>query len=173
MKSTTNPYTSITAKNEHQERVLEGVAIWAGYYRENLNRFAEDFLHVRLHLFQAILLMMMKISTTFVFIGFRGIGKSFLCAIFCCCMAILYPGIKIVIASGTRGQSINVLEKIIMELKPNSLELAREIDDKATTINNTDAKIVFKNGSYIKVVTASDTARSNRANILIRNCLST
>lgn len=167
MKSQSNPYLSMTARNEHQIKVLEGVGIWAAYYRSNIHRFAMDFLHVNLKLFQMLLLVMMNLCTTFVFIGFRGIGKSFICAIFCCARCILYPGTKVCIASGTRGQSINVLEKILMELKPNSPELANEIDEKATSINNTDAKIVFKNGSYIKVVTASDSARSNRANLLI------
>lgn len=167
MKNLSSPYLSMTARNEHQEKVLEGVGIWAAYYRNNIHRFAIDYLHLQLHLFQMIILVMMNICTTFVFIGFRGIGKSFICAVFCCARCILYPGTKVCIASGTRGQSINVLEKILTELKPLSPELASEINEKETNINNTDAKIVFRNGSYIKVVTASDSARSNRANLLI------
>lgn len=110
---------------------------------------------------------MMNLSTTLAFIGSRGIGKTFLSAVFCVIRAILYPGSKICIASGTRGQSINVLEKILLELKPNSPELAAEIDEKQTRINGTNAQIVFKNGSYIKVVTASDSSRGNRANVLL------
>ena len=39
------------AKNEHQERVLEGVAIWASYYRANIHRFVEDYFHIQLKLF--------------------------------------------------------------------------------------------------------------------------
>lgn len=150
-----------------QERVLEGIAVWAGYYRCNPHRFAKDYLHLDLHLFQKILLVMMNLCTSFVFIASRGLGKTFLSAVFCCIRCILYPGTKICIASGTRGQSINVLEKIQIELKPNSKELANEIDEKETRINGTNAQIVFKNGSFIKVVTASDTARGNRANILL------
>lgn len=110
---------------------------------------------------------MMNWSSTTVFIGSRGIGKTFLSAVFCVIRCILYPGTKIVIASGTRGQSITVLEKIILELRPKSPELSAEIDDKETKINGTNAQIVFKNTSYIKVVTAKDSARSNRANILL------
>lgn len=150
-----------------QDRVLEGIAAWAGYYRCNPHRFAKDYLHLDLHLFQKILLVMMNSCTSFVFIASRGLGKTFLSAIFCCIRCILYPGTKICIASGTRGQSINVLEKIQTELKPNSKELANEIDEKETKINGTNAQIVFKNGSFIKVVTASDNARGNRANILL------
>lgn len=150
-----------------KERILVGVAQWCSYYRANPHRFAKDYLHLNLHLFQKILIVMMNWSTTTAFIGSRGIGKSFLSAVFCVIRCILYPGTKICIASGTRGQSINVLEKIILELKPNSPELAAEIDEKETKINGTNAQIVFKNSSYIKVVTASDSARGNRANLLL------
>lgn len=149
------------------DRVLNGAALWAAFYRANPHRFAKDYLHLDLHLFQKILLVMMNLSTVVTFIGARGIGKTFLSAVFCVIRCILYPGTKICIASGTRGQAINVLEKIMLELKPNSRELAAEIDEKQSKINGTNAQIVFRNGSYIKVVTASDSARGNRANILL------
>ena len=149
------------------ERIMEGAARYCAYYRANPHRFVADYLHVELKLFQKILIIMMNMTSTFVFIAARGIGKTYLSAIFCVMRCILYPGTKICIASGTRGQSINVLQKIMLELKINSKELTAEIDDKQSTINGTNAQIVFKNGSYIKVVTASDTARGNRANILL------
>ena len=149
------------------ERVMDGAAVWIAFYRANPHRLAKDYLHLNLHLFQKILIVMMNWSSTTVFIGSRGIGKSFISAVFCVIRCILYPGTKICIASGTRGQSINVLEKIILELKPNSPELSAEIDEKQTKINGTNAQIVFKNSSYIKVVTASDSARGNRANLLL------
>ena len=154
-------------KDERLERIMEGVDIWCSYYRANPCRFVKDYLHINLHIFQKILLQSMNDCTTSVFIGSRGIGKTYMSAVFCVVRAILYPGSKIVIASGTRGQALNVLEKIMVELKPNSPELAAEIDEKATTINGTNAQIIFKNTSYIKVVTASDSARGNRANLLI------
>lgn len=62
---------------------------------------------------------------------------------------------------------MNVLEKITLELMKESPELKSEIDDKQTTINGTKAQIVFHNGSSIKVVTASDSARGNRCNVLL------
>ena len=92
-------------------------------------------------------------------------GKSFLIAVFCCIRAILYPGSKIVISSGTRSQSEVILEKIKTELMPESPLLVNEI--AKIMISPTKSYIDFKNGSYIKVVTASDSARSNRANILL------
>ena len=114
-----------------------------------------------------MLLVMMDRARIFLWIAARGMGKSFLIAIFAVVRCILYPGTKVVITSGTRGQSINILEKIQTELMPASPNLRNEIDMSNTKFTGQDAKIMFKNTSYIKVVTASDNARSNRANILI------
>jgi len=149
------------------ERVQEGAAHCVAFYRKNPHLFARDYLHLRLKLFQKILLIMMMVCDTTVFVAARGIGKSFLSAVFCVIRCILWPGTKICVASGTRGQAYTVLEKIALELKPNSQELAAEIDDKQTKMNNTQGIIVFKNGSYIKIVTAGESARSNRANIVL------
>lgn len=151
--------------NAREQRILDGVDAWASFYRANPHRFAEDYLGVHLKLFQKILLFMMNICYFFCYIAARGQGKSWLLAVFCCIRCVLYPGTKICIASGTRGQSINILEKIKIELIPNSPLLKNEIE--ALVISSTNAYIDFKDGSSIKVVTAADTARSNRANILL------
>ena len=153
-------------------RVVEGMAYWGSYYRENIDCFVKEYLQLDfLRWFQICLLVMMNRCRTFVWIAARGMGKSFLTAIFCVVRCILYPGTKVVVTSGTRGQSINVLEKIQTELMPISPNLRNEIDLAKSKFSGQDAKIMFKNSSYIKVVTASDNARSNRANILISNCL--
>lgn len=156
---------SSTTSKTRESKILEGMAIWASFYRHNPHRFAKDYLGLNLKLFQKILLFMMNICNYFCYIAARGQGKSFIIAVFCCIRCILYPGSKICIASGTRGQSINILEKIKNEIMPNSEALRNEIS--IIQISSTKANIDFKNGSVIKVVTASDTARGNRANILI------
>lgn len=144
------------------------MAVWGSYYRENIDEFVLNYLGFTfLKWFQLALLAMMNRSSTFLWIAARGMGKSFLIAIFAVVRCILYPGTQIVITSGTRGQSINVLEKIQVLLMPASPNLKNEIDLDKTKFSGQDAKVMFKNGSYIKVVTASDYARSNRANILI------
>lgn len=148
-------------------RVLQGAAVWGSYYRENPDVFAEEYLHIRLRLFQRILLCMMCWATTFVLIACRGLGKTYISAVYCCIRAILWPGTKICIASKTRNQAQNVIDKIILELKPNSPELRAEIDEKETKVNGAMAQIVFKNTSVIKVVTASDSSRGNRCNVLL------
>lgn len=157
----------IRIANERYNKIKNGAAYWGAYYRNHPDRFAEDYLHLNLKIFQKILLVMMFWSTTFVFIACRGIGKTFLSAIYCVVRCILYPGTRICIASGTRGQAINVLEKIIQELKPISAELRAEINEKESKMNGTNALIVFNNTSVIKVVTASDSSRGNRCNVLL------
>jgi len=149
------------------ERIMNGAAHCVAFYRKNPHLFARDYLHLNLKLFQKILLIMMMASDTMVFIASRGIGKTWLSAVFCVIRCILWPGTKICVASGTRSQAYAVIEKIVLEIKLNSQELAAEIDDKNSKLNNTQGILVFKNGSYIKVVTASESARSNRANIVL------
>lgn len=150
---------------DRYEKTLNGAALWAAFFREHPEEFAEQYLHIKLRLFQKILLVMMFWSTVFVLIACRGIGKSYLSAIYCVTRAVLYPGTKICIASGRRSQAINVLEKITQELIPNSPELRAEISD--IKINGTNAYITFYNTSVIKVVTAGESARGNRCNVLL------
>lgn len=148
-----------------EERVMEGVAAWASFYRANPHRFVKDYFGISLKPFQQTLFVMMDERSNTVYIAARGQGKSFLISLYCCVRCILYPGTKICIAAGRRSQSINILEYIQNQFMVNSPGLKREIDVITTTPNN--PKCIFKNGSFIKVVTAGDTARGNRANIVI------
>lgn len=157
--------SDVEIANDKSDRIMNGIACWASYYRSNPQRFAEDYLNLNLKLFQKILIFMMNYSNYFLFIAARGLGKTFLTAIFCVIRCILYPETRICVASGKRKQAIEVLEKITTILMPNSSNLRIEI--KTVVINQADAYIEFKNGSRIKVVTASDNARGARANILI------
>ena len=148
-----------------QDKIAEGAAYWAAFYRANPWRFVRDYLHVDLKLFQKILLTMMMVSSSFAFIAARGIGKTFLSAIYATVRCILYPGTKVCVASGVRSQGVAVIDKIRLELIQNSKELEAEID--SIKINGTICEVVFKNSSFIRVVTASDSSRGNRANVLL------
>lgn len=149
------------------EKVLNGAAYWASFFRENPEIFVEQYLHIKLRLFQKILISMMFASTVFVFIAARGASKSYLSAIYCCARCILYPGTRICVASKTRGQGQIILNKIIQELVPKSDELKSEIDYKNTQMNGSRAQIQFKNTSVIMVVTSGESARGERANVLL------
>lgn len=149
-------------KSEHFQNQLH---IWVAYYRNNPHRFAKEFLGLNLHLFQAILLWAMMHHNIFMFVASRGLGKSFLSAIYLVTRCILYPGSKIIIAAGQKGQAINVLLKIQDELLPKSKLLAREISEIKTS--QQDPVIRFHNDSWIRVVAATQGSRSARANILL------
>lgn len=152
-------------KQDKANRVMEGVNIWASFYRANPHRFARDYLGLKLKKFQQIILCMMFRFTNSIYLASRGGGKSFLIAIFCVCYCILYPGTTVCVASGTRGQSTEIIEKIEHILIPNSPNLDMEIADIFSS--QTKAGCIFRNGSRITVVTSAESARHNRATILI------
>lgn len=152
------------SKKPKSERLMDGIGVWASFYRANPHRFVKEYLGINLKLFQIILIFMMNHNHYFMYLASRGQGKTFLTSIYCCVRAILFPETKIIIASGTKGQSREVIEKID-DLKKNSPNLAREISDLKTSSN--DARVEFHNGSWIKIVASNDGARSKRANLLI------
>lgn len=151
------------AKYSHREAVARA----ASYYRANPHRFVKDFLHIDLVWFQKVLIYAMNMYSMFCMIAARGLGKSFLIAIYSCVRCVLWPGSKVCIASGTRGQAITILEKIRTEILPKSPELRAELVNGDVKITSSESIALFRNGSYIKVVTAADSARSNRANVLV------
>lgn len=155
--------------NEKSERIMQGVAYWAAFFRLNPHRFAKDYLNINLKLFQKILLYEMMCNNFSIYIASRGQGKSWLTALFAIVRCILFPKTKICIASATRPQANEVLLKITDDFMKNygwgSENLKREITYASVGANK--AVIEFANGSWIRVVTASDSGRGSRANILI------
>jgi len=60
-------------QQEKYDNLMEGVSIWAAFYRANPQRFAVDFLNIQLGLFQKILLYVMNMCTVFNWIASRGL----------------------------------------------------------------------------------------------------
>ena len=151
------------------DSIMNGVAAWCSFYRANPQRFAKDFLNIRLKLFQKILIYMMMCSNYTCMIASRGLGKTWIIALFCVIRCILYPGTKIVVAAGVKSQASEVIGKIKDDFLKNyqwgSSNLWTEILD--IKVGQNDSSCEFKNGSWIKVVTANDKARSKRANIIV------
>jgi hypothetical protein len=103
------------------------------------------------------------------YIASRGSGKTWLTSLYCVIRCILYPGTKICVASGYKSQSLEVIQKINDDFMKNygwgSANLRAEIDDISTSINN--AHVNFRNGSWIKIVSSNDSARHNRATLIV------
>lgn len=150
---------------DKEQRLMETIAWRAGYYRANPHRFAEEVLGIKLKLFQKILIWVMMMYNYCMYLAARGQGKTFLVALFCCIRCILYPGTKIVVCSATIKQATEVLLKIQDDFMKRSPFLCNEIEK--CNIGQNDATIMFKCGSWIKVRTSTENARSARANLLI------
>jgi len=137
---------------------------WIWYYRSNIHRLPADA-GVRLKDFQKILMYMMDKYPMFLWIASRGTGKSFLIMLYCICRAILYPGSQIVVSSGTKGQSILMLQQYAKMFYNDYPFFRNEIKEIST--NKAEPKVEFYNGSTIFAVTASDNSRGYRSNLLI------
>lgn len=147
------------------DKIMQIINFRAGYYRCNPQRFVKDYLGITLKLFQKILLWAMFHFDNLAFIACRGIGKTYLVALFAVCYCLLYPGAKIVVCSATYKQGKEVVLKITDDFMQHSSLLCSEISKVQTGQN--DCGVYFKCGSFIRVVTASDNSRGARSNILV------
>ena len=140
---------------------------WITFFRRNLHRFAIDYLGLKLHLYQIIMLYLMGINQFIVVIASRASAKSFIIALYSCCRCILNPGSWIVLSSATKGQSkLIVSEKIQKELMNLSPTLRKEI--LKIKDNQNEVIVYFRNHSTITVVPASENGRGYRSNVVVR-----
>ena len=163
-----------TYSNDPIDEVSIDYEAWTeffSYYRYYIDEFAIDILGVDLFPFQRVILRAMGRGQFSVLIACRGIGKSWIVALFYICVSILYPNVKCGIASGNSQQARNVIiQKIKGELSKNET-IAREINFPIRT-GADDCYCEFKNGSEIRAITLAqdrggDSARSWRFNYLL------
>lgn len=154
--------TNYLSSKKNFERVVD----WITFYRRNIAVCVEHYLGIPLHWYQIIWLYALNMYLTTVIIAGRASAKSFVIAIFSCVKCILYPGTKIVVASGVKKQAgLIVTEKIQKELIPKSENLRREIRNIKS--NGNDTEVNFVNGSSLVIVPASENALGYRCTVLI------
>ena len=151
--------------NDKSARFMNMIAKRASYYRANPQRFVAEYLGINLKLFQKILIWAMMHFDMFFFIAARGLGKTHLTSLYSVVRCILYPGTKIIACSATFKQGKEIILKITDEFMQKSPLLCSEISKVSVRVD--DCTVRFKNGSWIRVVTATDTSRGARANVLI------
>lgn len=157
--------TSQEIEQDKADRILRVAVKRCAYYRANPHRFVEEFLGIHLKLFQKILIYCMMIYDYFFFIAARGIGKTYLVSLYSVVRCILFPGSKILAFSYTFKQGKEVIMKITDDFMIHSPLLCNEIKRTSTGIN--ECGIWFKNGSWIQVRVAGESARGARSNIII------
>lgn len=146
---------------------VDHVLLWNTFFRRNLHRVAIDYLGIKLHLYQAIILYLMGISQLVAIIASRAAAKSFIIALYGCCRAITRPNSRIVLGSATRGQSkLIISEKIVNELMEMSPNLKKEIKNIKDSQN--ESIVYFQSGSTIRVFTANKFARGLRSHVAVR-----
>lgn len=166
-RSSPQSYDPINAQPIEYEEWVKFLA----YYRYYIDRFAVEVLGLKLYPFQKLILRAMGKYPNAMLICCRGLGKSYLCAVFMICMGILYPGLKIGICSGKGQQARNVIiQKIQGELIKNE-NIAREIKGRIKTSPD-DCVVELKNGSEIRAITlgmsqSGDSARSWRFGLIL------
>lgn len=149
-----------------QEQYNENFEAWVGYWRANPQRFITEYLGLPLYDFQKVLIWEMNNTANYIFIGSRGIAKSSLTLDFCCQMAILYPGLKILVVCPVKSQSKQFVKKIYEYMRMSkNLEQEIKIDEIKISVN--ECQIPFKNGSTIFTATYGENALGIRAHILI------
>ena len=62
----------IAIKYISQKEKDENLMKWVGFWRANPHRFVEDYLGIKLFLFQKILIYMMNVNPYFMYIAARG-----------------------------------------------------------------------------------------------------
>ena len=98
----------------------------------------------------------------------RGWSKSFLAVLCLMIKCILYPGCRIFVASGGKGQSASILQQKVTEIIKLIPALEKEINwevrgVKAKTQKTKDSvSFVFNNGSVLENVVASEHTRGQR-----------
>ncbi|MEY8352590.1 hypothetical protein AALB39_04445 [Lachnospiraceae bacterium 54-53] len=157
------PSTHFLSRPENVHHVL----LWNTLFKRNLHKVAIDYLGIKLHFYQTIILYFMGISQIIAIIASRAAAKSFIIALYACCRAITRPYSKIVLGSATRGQSkLIISEKIVNELMEMSPALRREI--RSIKDSQNESIVFFKNGSTIRVFTANKFARGLRSHVAVR-----
>ena len=144
----------------------ENVIHWCTFFRRNIHRFATNYLGIKLHLFQMIAMYLMNISPTVVLLCARAFSKSFITALWACCVCLLYPNSKIVATALTKKQaSLLVKEKIQKELMKMSPRLASHIKEIKTSQN--DIEVIFENGTSFICCVCGEQSRGIRSTVLL------
>ena len=140
--------------------------VW--YWRTHLDVFIEEYFCVKLKDVQKVEARMFGNCETIYFVQSRGFGKTWLTAICCLAMAVLYPGSLIAVISGTAEQATLVLKKIDDYFVRNP-DILREIDANGknpVTLSRSKGICRMKNGSKIESYSIG-TFRGNRAKVIV------
>ena len=155
-----------------QIRDIRNYEAWAKqiwFWRTHLDRFIEEYFKIKLKPQQRVDARIFGLTQNADYVKNRGAGKTWLIAICCIAMGVLYPGSLIAVISSTAEQAVLVIKKIDDKFIGYQ-DVLREIDctrhNHPVQINAHKGVCTLKNGSKIESYSMG-TFRGNRAKILI------
>jgi len=130
--------------------------------------FIEEYFGVQLKDVQKVVARSFGNCNNLYVVKSRGFGKTWLTALCCLAMGVLYPGSLIAVVSGTAEQATLVLRKVEDELikNPNILREISQDGYKPVQLLQSKAKCRLRNGSKIESYSIG-TMRGNRAKIVV------
>jgi hypothetical protein len=138
---------------------------WITFYRRNPHRFVTDYFGIHLYPYQVLMIHVLQKSNLAYIVASRASAKTWLIAVWSLTLAVLYPGIKIIVCAKTLKQGGILISEKIRQLQDAYPNVAREI--RSLTANANVYEVTLQCGSTIKVVPSSDSSRGNRANYII------
>ena len=154
-----------------QVREIKNTELWAKqiwYWRTHLDVFIEEQFGVKLKDVQKVEARMFGNCDTIYFVQSRGFGKTWLTAVCCLAMGVLYPGSQIAVASGTAEQATLVIKKIDTHFRKYP-DIMREIEASGhapVQLRQNKGICRLKNGSTLESYSIG-TLRGNRAKIVV------
>ena len=140
------------------------------FWRDHLDIAIEDiFAPIKLTRDQHVIARAFGLCSDVKIVQSRGSGKTWLVALCCAAMCVLYPGTICAVCSGTAMQATIVLQKLKMIADQNK-NLANEISASnarsLVQLAKDKGKCTFKNGSYIESFSI-ESMRGQRAKIIV------
>lgn len=150
-----------TLPEERKKRYIR----WISFFRSNPHRFIQDYFGIHLYPYQVLMIWILQRSNLAYIVASRAAAKTWIIAVWSLTLAVLFPGIQIIVCAKTIKQGAIILSEKLTALKNNYPNVAREI--KSITCNANVNEAIFHCGSTIKVVPSSESSRGNRANYII------
>jgi hypothetical protein len=150
-----------TFSKERKERYKRYVT----FFRMNPSIFIKKYFGIHLHPYQVLMIWVLQRSNLAYIVASRASAKTWIIAVWSLTLAVLYPGIKVVVCAKTIKQGAIILNEKLTSLRDNYPNVARELVSITSNANVNEA--IFRNGSSIKVVPSSENSRGNRANYVI------
>ena len=154
-----------------QIRDVRNLKLWARqiqFWRTHLDVFIEEYFHIRLKDTQRVVARQFGNADTLMVVKSRGYGKTWLTALCCIAIGVLYPGSLIAVVSGTAEQATLIVKKI-QDYFIRNPEIMREIQcdgHRPVQLSRNKGICTLKNGSKIESYSVG-TMRGNRAKIMV------